>query len=247
MVDFKIETTGIADAIKMVEAVAPKQLPFIMAVALTETARDVEFILKRAMQSDLDRPRPFTINSLYATRATKQKQEAVIRWKDFAGKGESAGNYLVPVAEGGSRPLKRSESLLKKRGILPNGYYLAPGQDADLDQYGNIKGSVYTQMLAGLQSFSESGFSMNTRAKVSRSKAQWFAVKPGAKTGLAPGIYQRVRNKRRLVFAIVKSPTYHMQFPWERICRVTSAQRMPIQFDKAIEKALTTGKYAIRD
>jgi hypothetical protein len=246
MVDFKIETAGLEQAIAAVKTVAPKELNFIMALALTETARDVEFIVKRAIQTEIDRPRAFTINSLYATRATKNKLEAVIRWKDFATKGASAGTYLQPLAEGGGRKLKRSESLLKKRGLLPAGYYLVPGKDADLDQYGNIRGGIYTQMLSALQSFSEAGFSMNRTTKTSKNKTPWFVVKPGQATSLAPGIYQRLKTKRRLIFAIVKAPTYGVTFPFYRIATNASKERMPVQFWKAVEKALTTGRFAVR-
>ena len=247
MIDFRVETSGIEEAMAAVKAVSPKELPFIMALALTETARDVEFILKRAMQSDIDRPRQFTINSLYATRATKAKQEAFVQWKMFAHKGQSGGHYLRPIAEGSSRPLKRSEGHLKRIGLLPNGYFLVPGQDADLDSNGNIKVGIYTKMLSSLSAHTEVGFSMNKAKKGSNIKNPWFVIQPGNSGGMAPGIYERLKSRRRLIFAIVKAPKYHVSFPFAGITRRAGLERMPIQFEKAIEKALTTGKYAIRD
>ncbi len=240
--DVTISVTGIEQAIAAVKAVAPKQLPFILARAMTETARDVEFIVKRAVQAEVDRPRSFTINSIYSTRATKAKLEASVAWREFAGKGTAGGKYLRPIAEGGARPLKRSESSLKKQGLLPSGYYLVPGQDAKLDSNGNVPGSVYVQMLSALRAFSEVGYLANRSAKsqAKRKLAPWFVIRPGDKTGMAPGVYQRLKTKRKLIFAIVKAPKYRVSFPFARITRRAALERMPIQFAKAVEFALAT-------
>lgn len=254
MIKFGLQTKGVEKALAMLEVVAPKQIPFIVAVAMTETARDVEFVVKRAIQTDVDRPKPYTINSLTSTRATKQKLEAVVAWRDslsrdsitgFASeKGTQGGKYLRPIAEGGSRPLKRSESALRRQGLLPVGYYLVPGRDAKLDSYGNVPGSVYTQMLSALRAFSEKGYVANRTAKsqAKRSLPLWFAIKPGDKTRLAPGIYKRKGTKRELIFAMVRTPKYHVSFPFEGISRRTALERLPIQFNKAIDKALATAK-----
>jgi hypothetical protein len=264
MIDFKVQSLGIQEAIAKVQAIAPKQLPFILALSLTETARDVEFIMKRAMQSDIDRPRDFTINSLFSTRATKQNLEASVQWKDYASGGTAAGKYLRPIAEGGSRQLKRSESSLKRMGLLPAGYFLTPGRDAQLDQNGNIPGQVFVQMLSALRAFGEAGYTANKRQKQQEAsynrrarkafqtgevlqaqkanQTPWFIILPGSSSRLAPGIYKRLKTKRQLIFAIVRSPRYKISFPFTDIATKAAKERMPIQFDAAIVKAMATAK-----
>jgi hypothetical protein len=241
MIDFNIKTTGVDKALAQLEAVAPKQIPFILALSLTETARDVEFVLKREMQRRIDRPRQFTINSLFATRATKSRLEAQVRWKDFAGKGTPGGKYLRPIAEGGARSLKRSESALKRRGILPSGFYLAPGEGAKLDANGNVSGNVVTQMLSYLKAFGEQGYVANRNNK-RKTKTQWFAIRPGEGTKLPPGIYQRVGSGFRIIFAMVKAPTYKVVFPFSKITTDVGKQQFPIRFNEAIVRALSTAK-----
>ncbi len=247
MIEFAVETKGMDRAIKMVELTTPSQLAFILATALTETARDVEFIVKRAIQQDIDRPKPFTINSVTSTRATKQKLQASVLWRD-APAGTSGGKYLRPVAEGGSRDLKRSESALRKQGLLPMGYVLVPGEDAQLDQYGNVPGGVYTQMLSALKAFQQGtfGYVQNRSAKSAARKGlslrEWFVIKPGSVNRLAPGVYQRYGHSRKLIFAMVKDPHYNVIFPFEGITKRAAIERMPIQFELAVAKALKTAR-----
>jgi len=252
MIELNIKNTGVEKALSQLQQLLPKQYKFIVAVALTETARDVEFITKRAMKSDIDRPRDFTINSMYTTRATKNKLEASLQWRDFAGKGTAGGEYLKPIAEGTARPLKRSEYLLRRANVLPNGYFLVPGQDAKLDQYGNIPGSVYVQMISALRSFMEVGFLANRarlkeikdgeRGSWRKKQTPWFVIKPGDKSGFAPGIYQRLSSARKLIFAMVRQPKYSVTFPFERITRRAAIDNMPKQLYKAIELAINTAK-----
>lgn len=267
MITFDVRSSGVQEAIAKIKAIAPKQIPFILAISLTETARDVEFVVKRAIQTDVDRPRPFTINSVFSTRASKTKLEASVQWRQFADKGGTpGGKYLRPIAEGGSRGLKRSESMLKRIGLLPAGFFLTPGQDAPLDANGNVPQSVVIQMLSGLRAFAEQGYAANRntakerrrffkdvdkwgeekafelRKKRRDKKPPWFVVKPGEKSNLAPGVYQRIRTGRKLIFAIVRAPKYNVTFPFAGITRRAGLQRFPVQFGKAMVKALSTAK-----
>lgn len=245
MIEFSVKATGIEAMRAQVEAIAPKQLPFIMALALTETAKDVQEVVKNEMRRDIDRPSPFTLNSLYSTRATKQKLEASVEWRSFAGKGTPGGKYLRPIAESGGRALKRSEVALKRTGVLPSGYYLTPGGDATLDQYGNVRANLYVQVLSYLKSFGESGFLANrtekSQAKGKRRLSQFFAVQPGHGR-LAPGIYQRMASRLKLIFAFVKAPHYRVTFPFQKITERAATERMPIRFEEAVVKALSTAR-----
>ena len=71
----------------------------------------------------------------------------------MGGKGIEPEKILQAEIFGGSRRPKRSEVALRRVGILPDGYFLVPGQACPLDQYGNVKGSFHCpadQLLPGL-------------------------------------------------------------------------------------------------
>ncbi len=80
-----------------------RQLPFAVAMALNDTAKDVKEARKRAMVRQLDRPTPFTLNGQYITRARKSHLVAEIGPKDIQ------ATYLQHQIKGGTRlPKKRA-------------------------------------------------------------------------------------------------------------------------------------------
>jgi hypothetical protein len=78
------------------------------------------------MKRSLDRPMPYTLNSLYLQRATPANQQARVWFKDFAPKGTPAGKYLMPQVHGGERSDKRFERSLQRAGYLQRGKQLVP-------------------------------------------------------------------------------------------------------------------------
>jgi hypothetical protein len=127
-----------------------EQLPFAIALALTETGKDVKDAAVAEMTRVFDRPTPFTLNSLFLKAATKQRLQAIVWFKDFAPKGTPAAEYLAPEIYGGGRRDKRSERLLQARGLMPRGWRLVPGVGLKLDQYGNISRADMVKILSAL-------------------------------------------------------------------------------------------------
>lgn len=129
-----------------------QQLPFALAGALTATARDEKDAARNEMERVFDRPKLFTVNSVFAKPATKRDLAASVRFREFAGKGTAAGKYLKPQVFGGSRDAKRSEVLLRRRGLLAPDEFMVPGPGARLDSYGNITGAMMQRISSALGS-----------------------------------------------------------------------------------------------
>lgn len=111
-VDRRALTQGLKDVFKT-------QLPYARARALTATAYDVKPAWQDMIKSGLDRPTPFTVNSVGVLAASKGNPVAVVFLKDIA------AEYLEPFVDGGRHALG------KKRAIL------AP-KNVSLNQYGNL-------------------------------------------------------------------------------------------------------------
>ncbi len=138
-------------ALATLDTVSERQWPFIFQVALNDTARDVLKVYQTAMPYYIDRPVPFTINSMFVKLATKQNLNATVQWKEFTGSGSiPAGKYLTPEVYGGPRRQKRFEKALQAAGLIPSGWVAVPTKDAPIDSYGNVPGSYITQILSYL-------------------------------------------------------------------------------------------------
>ena len=97
---------------------AYRQVPFAAAQALTALARQVQVAEQKALQTTLDRPTPFTVNSIGVRAARKDNLVAIVYVKDIA------AGYLAPYEFGGLNKLN-SRALLKP-------------VNAKLNRYGNL-------------------------------------------------------------------------------------------------------------
>jgi len=97
-----------------------RQIPFATALALTLTAKQAQKAEKKQIVQKLDRPKPFTVKSIFMSRATKKRPVSSVYIRP------AAWEYLRWQVEGGTRK--------------PNGRFIPIPVGAKLDQYGNIKG-----------------------------------------------------------------------------------------------------------
>ena len=100
---------------KSLSDTANKQLPFAMAQALTELAKNVRNANRDALHSVFDRPTPFTQNSVGFKPASKKTLTAEVFVKDIA------AEYLEPYEFGGQNKLN-SEALIKPVNYTKNQY-----------------------------------------------------------------------------------------------------------------------------
>ncbi|MFL9892817.1 hypothetical protein [Paraburkholderia sp. RL17-381-BIF-C] len=202
-----------------------RQLPFIQATALNNTARQAQSALKAAMPQYFDRPTPYTLSSTRITYATKAKPVATVGYKDDSFKGTPATKYLLPEVDGGTRNVKRVESLLRGKGLLPYDMYVVPGSAAQLDRYGNFSRGQYSKILAQLQA-SRDRTQNETKASRARKRrnpsadARYFVGRPGG--GRMPlGVWARYQFAHgyavKPVLLFVKAPRYTARFPFDQI------------------------------
>ena len=116
-----------------------KQLPFATSLAINRTAQRVKAAEEAEVKRVFDRPTSRTTRGLFMQSGSKAKPEARVFLKDNqAGSGTPAAKFLLPQIEAGGRDQKRFEVALKAVGILKAGWYVVPGDHAEIDAYGNI-------------------------------------------------------------------------------------------------------------
>lgn len=236
----KVEATGLQDRLAELTDLERNQLPFATALALTETAKKVKERLEGEMRTVFDRPTLYTLNSLRLFPATKQKLVARVWMKNEADKAAPATKWLTPQVYGGGRDDKRSEKLLRAKGVLPEGKYIVPGRDAKLDGFGNIGRGQLQKIIAGLGAQQDKyANSTDSRRSIGNLK-RFFVMRRGRD---AIGIGERTgrgRDKVKLVLAFVGRPGYRKEFDFFTIANQEAEDELPIQFELALARALAT-------
>lgn len=217
-----------------------KQVRFAGISALSKTAVKAKQNIQKGMKTTFSNPTRFTINSVYSKPATKSDPSARVGLNDWAVKGRGAGRYLQPNIVGGHREDKRSEWLLRRRGLLPSGYQMVPSKYLRLNKFGNITAAHMNKILSGLSSQfdSKQNSAFSDRSKV---RGQYFV----ANIKGTMGIWQRKgRNNRGIkpVFIFVKKPTYKKRFDWEGIAERTFDKDFEPIFNTQLKQAFRTAR-----
>lgn len=226
-----------------VNLLTSRNISYMVARAMTETAKDAQKELKANMSRYIEGgPVSFTLNSTFVKFAKPSNLSVEVGFKQFASKGTAAGRYLQPMAAGGSRPAKSTERQLRNAGLLRSNEFITPANVHPLkvNAYGNISGGMYTQMLSRLKALGEQGYQGNIASNAPTSKRSYFIGTPG---GFPRGIYARVGKKKRgfhTVFYITRQPKYSPTFPIADILNAAYARSWKTQLQTAFSAELAS-------
>lgn len=190
-IDFESEKLkAIRNELKGIEQ---KKWGKILSSATAETAFYVRNKLRKEMPNYIDRPNPYTINSIFVDKGTGKSPESTVQWRKPSG-GTSGGRYLLPQVDGGGRETKRFENALVFRGGKSRNDKAVPTSAAPKDAYGNVPGSYIKRMLSLLR--------VGTKAlREKREKADARAMS-GAKSSRkkdprGPSFMRMMRDQRK--------------------------------------------------
>jgi hypothetical protein len=159
--------------------------------------------------------------------------------------GTAPDIYLRRQIIGGERQHKRFERALIRRfpqfGL--NTFFVPARQNTSfLDNYGQLRGGIVTQMLSQLQAFPEQGYRANIK---NPDKALYFPVFHKGDYGmLPPGIYKRdalgSENFEAVVFAVRQAPRYSKRYYYfetvEKAARITFGPSFSRRFQRMAAK-----------
>ena len=261
-IDFIVDTSQLDKLARFTSAVRGN-LDKDTAKAMTLAAYDSRDHLKAVTPRYVDRPTKWTTNAVFVQPAKPGDLTARFGFKDTAFKGTPAAKYLQPIVAGQPRALKRSERALQFTGVLRGYEYITPADvhPLELDDYGNLAGATYTQVLSRLGGLLEQGSLGNVsgarRSQRKRRESDYFVGEPG---GRPRGIYARVGPKPQgiggkgserggrpvtsnlprgfhTVFYITRQPRYQATFPVQQILSKKFAEKFPSIFERLVFKA----------
>ncbi len=211
MISSQIDARGLTANMTNVEL---QQFPFALVNALNETAYQVREAWQDKIPQVFDRPTAVTMNAVVYDKATKDRLYAVVGlkgsrggsaarpWWDYAGYKISPAQYLAHNVQGGERPAKKSEVLLRRAGVLGPNEYIAPAEGMAVDEHGNIKGGVIQGILSDLQaSFDDKNYSSrdSRRRRLNRGSRTGGKRGPG-EGGVLAAMKEAERQKRGAVY-----------------------------------------------
>lgn len=214
---------------KKVDELTRTAIPSAAMVATTRTATEAKKEVRAEMGRVFDRPTPYTLNSLFIRPATRTNIEAIVGIKT---RSTAKRGHMHPEVYGGVRQMRASEKRL--------GTWWSPGQDAPLDQYGNVRGGLMRQILSQLQRSGDPQANETARSRKRNKAAQakrYFAVYEEA-DGLMPGVYYRQDGALKRVLAFTRRPYYRRRLEFKKICERVWKREYRRQFDVALGQAV---------
>lgn len=232
---------------RLLDKVRTDQLPFARSLIANRMAQVIKKNETAVMKSRLDRPKPFTLNSLRLTPGNKRKPEARVWFKDF-GYGTIDWHYLNPDVAGGTRQPKAFEKMFQRKGLLKQGQFLVPASSAKRDQFGNMQNGQLSQILSALSLHYLAGYnsnasgskrSMRTQAKSGANRYFWATINGET------GVWQRERSAfgeaaRAILLVEQSSPQYKIRFPFFAVAENTVAAHYERVATTAIDEVIAT-------
>ena len=251
-----------ADLQRKLHDLAQKQIPFAMAMAINDVAKQAKTDVQAEMKKVFRAPVARTLNSIRIKYATKANPKALIYIDAEPNKGIAPAKYLAAEILGGPRSHKRFEKAFQAAGLMPPGTFAVPGSAAPLDGNGNIPANFLVQLLSYFQAFGEQGYRANMTQKrkarihqVGRSERgyktiggrMYFAAngRSGRTRHLKPGIYAKSGTHGVNVVPVilfVSSASYSVRLPFDKIVTASVRKHYPAKFRERLNKAIATAK-----
>lgn len=238
----RVTTRGLDKSLAGLSRLTNSVIPGAMTDSLNWTSYNLRERLQEEIKGVFDRPTRFTVDSIEVIKATPNRASATVRLKDYSSKAAPAAIWLAPQVYGGARSDKRSEKLLRDRGILPAGMHVAPGAGMKLDSMGNVGRGQMQKIISGLGA-SYDPYQRSTGSRRSTGNRQRFFVMTKGKRPM--GIAERFGPRKgqvRIVLAFISKPSYQKRFDFYGIGAAFVNEDLPRTFDRAMERRLGSGR-----
>lgn len=217
-----LSTTSTLGALDLkFQALAQRQIPFATSLAINRIAELSLPALRSNMAVVFDRPKPFTLNSLFIKRSTKTNLTAVVFHSD------KVAPYILPEITGGPRGEKRFELIIGNQVLVPT-------KNVRRDSYGGVSRALITKILSQAKPLAQRGQQLIL--------SQYVIVKPGETSKLAPGLYERRDGKIVALFFFKPVATYTQRYDMQGVVDRVVANEFDRQFAAMMDYALSTAR-----
>lgn len=241
-VDVQIE--GLEHVRSMLQGFSARRMASVGATALTRVARGLANQWRQQLERRLDRPTSSTLRAVQWGNANASTLMAEVKIRSDGPSATAPTQWLRPQEFGGARRTKLFERALQSQGALPAGWQTVPGPAARLDGYGNVSRGQIVQVIAQLGARYSPGYqrviskSAAKRAATAQARGRaYVAILPGARGGLAPGVYERAGRGVRAVFWYVSRTQYRKAIDLLGEAQRTVPGALQRELQRAIEES----------
>lgn len=241
MIDIKVEID--TKGLEQFRQFSERRVRAAVATALTRTAVEARKAWRTELTTKLDRPTPYTTNSIRTEMARADKLESVVAVKDQGGGAPPPAEYLGTQQRGGDRNLRKFERALVAKGAMPQGYKVVPARYARVDGFGNIQRGQIIDVIRQLGGNFSEGYarviSANAakRARASARSGRKYVAILKDEGKLYPGIWERKGKSIVPVFQFVRQVRYRSRIDLYQRARDVVGQQLQAQFDRAMSES----------
>lgn len=249
MLAMKIETGDLEAKMKQL-AQMPDLIRKAVVGAMSDTVDDVHTRQTMEMKAVFDRPTNYVLKGLIKNYpgGVAGKRGRFARYGsgvmqagtefEFFPVGKSPEDIVRPHVFGGHRTQKRSERRLKQIGFIPAGGFTVMGDNYARDGHGNISGAKMAEMLAALNTMSETARSNLPKGKQKNRKGVSFYV---SKRGDVPIAIRERRGKTSTVMLVAArwGQGYKKKFDYFGVGRKQVAYSLPLHFNRIVNRYLS--------
>lgn len=209
-----------------------RRMGYVTYTTLNRTAAAVLADEQAEMKRVLDRPTPYTLNSMRIEYARRNSLTARVLFKDGLGnKNRSPERWIGRQVSGGPRGMKAAEGRISREVIGGQQLYLVPTRYAPLDAYGNVSRAVIVKILSSIQALGDASANRRRRSRGRRRDEEYFAIYSN-RPGLKPGIYRRMRTAFGAgvipIFTFAKNaPKYSSRYDFYGTAERSAARHLP--------------------
>ena len=212
-----LDVRGIDSMQRALQNLASNQIPYAMMLAVNNTAFACRKTSQDILRSSFDRPTPLITGATRVEKATKETLTAKVLI-------DPKRRIVLGIHQTGG---VRGQKGFERRIGLPADWRAVPTKHMPLDQYGNPDKAVNKQIIA---------------AKRGKARSIYF-IMPGSKSKQSPGIYKLISKiKIEKLYHFVRKAQYQPIMPWAVKIEEEARKRLPIEAEKAIQRALDTAR-----
>lgn len=179
--EIKVNTAGLDILAAKFRGLSERKIDTAIVAALNQAAYVSWQATRSEVQAVFKNPTPWVVRGARYTKAIRGDQvnnlggrpvggaKVLTATVDFDYWGNKQGVTVADVLHaeiyGGQRRLKRHEVALRNAGVLPSGYYIVPGKQAKIDQYGNMSAGEINKIISWFAASEGVGYNRMTKDK----------------------------------------------------------------------------------
>lgn len=189
----------------------------VVGSALSSMGSIAKDRLKAELASKLDRPKPYTLGSVFATTPRPSRLSILFGLRGKSARGTPAGIYMQKLVTGGQKLATPFENLLYSRFNFQG--FIRPAPGVPLDRYGNLADKLYKEIIRAMNGDDTrniGGIFIQSKTNSRPSQGIYRRVLRDGKPALDPIVIVIDRPRYRKIFSVQETMGSVLRSDWNK-------------------------------